>query len=98
VLSVSKHPTYIPLQLMACGALVVANDNPANGWLLRDGENCLLAEPTAGRLAEILKKGLLDLDLRAQLTARARRDIADRHADWVPEMDRIFRFLCDPDS
>jgi O-antigen biosynthesis protein len=98
VLSVSKHPTYIPLQLMACGALVVANDNPANGWLLRDGENCLLAEPTAGRLAEILREGLLDLDLRAQLTARARQDIADRHVDWVPEMDRIFRFLCDPDS
>jgi O-antigen biosynthesis protein len=96
VLSVSKHPTYIPLQLMACGALVVANDNPANGWLLRDGENALLADPTADSLAAALERGLNDDGLRERLTTRAASDIGEHHSDWVPEMERVYRFLCDP--
>lgn len=96
VLSVSKHPTYIPLQLMACGALVVANDNPANGWLLRDSENALLADPTPDALAASLERGLVDGELRARLTKQATVDIAERHSDWALEIDRIYRFMCDP--
>jgi GT2 family glycosyltransferase/glycosyltransferase involved in cell wall biosynthesis len=98
VLSVSKHPTYIPLQLMACGALVVANDNPANSWLLRDEENSLLTQPTAEALHAALERGLSDTDLRARLTKQAALDVYDRHANWAPEMDRVYRFICDPDG
>jgi GT2 family glycosyltransferase/2-polyprenyl-3-methyl-5-hydroxy-6-metoxy-1,4-benzoquinol methylase/glycosyltransferase involved in cell wall biosynthesis len=98
VLSVSKHPTYIPMQLMACGALVVANDNPASGWLLRDGENCLLSAPTVDALADTLRRGLLDEDLRGRLTTQAAEDIAKRHADWTPEIERVYRFMCDPEA
>jgi GT2 family glycosyltransferase/2-polyprenyl-3-methyl-5-hydroxy-6-metoxy-1,4-benzoquinol methylase len=96
VLSVSKHPTYIPLQLMACGALVVANDNPANGWLLRDGENALLADPTPDALAASLERGLGDRELRARLSKQAAIDIGERHSDWASEIDRIYGFMCDP--
>jgi GT2 family glycosyltransferase/2-polyprenyl-3-methyl-5-hydroxy-6-metoxy-1,4-benzoquinol methylase len=96
VLSVSKHPTYIPLQLMACGALVVANDNPANGWLLRNQENCLLADPTAEVLAAALERGLLDDGLRATLTARATSNIEERHTDWAGEIERVYDFMRDP--
>jgi glycosyltransferase involved in cell wall biosynthesis len=96
VLSVSKHPTYIPLQLMACGALVVANDNPANGWLLRDEENALLADPTPDALAATLGRGLVDRELRARLTKQAAVDIAERHSDWDSQIDRIYAFMCDP--
>lgn len=98
VLSVSKHPTYIPLQLMACGSLVVANDNPANGWLLRDGENALLADPTPDALASALRRGLEDSELRARLTKQAALDIGEHHSDWAVEIDRIYRFMCDPDG
>ena len=96
VLSVSKHPTYIPLQLMACGALVVANDNPANGWLLRDEENGLLADPTPDALAAALERGLGDRELRARLTKQAAVDIAERHSDWDTQIDRIYDFMCHP--
>ncbi|MGH2655660.1 MAG: glycosyltransferase [Actinomycetota bacterium] len=96
VLSVSKHPTYIPLQLMACGSLVVANDNPANGWLLRDQENSLLADPTADALADALERGLHDDGLRASLIARAAADIEGRHTDWAGEIERVYRFMRDP--
>lgn len=40
-LTVSRHPSYLPLELMACGAAVVAFDSQDFSWLLRSGENCL---------------------------------------------------------
>lgn len=96
VLSVSKHPTYIPLQLMACGALVVANDNPANGWLLRTEENALLADPTAEALAATLERALVETDLRTELTKQAALDVQERFSDWAPQIDGVYDFLCHP--
>ena len=50
VMMMTKHPSYLPFELMACGAIVVTNFNPANTWLLKDGENCLLSAPSASCL------------------------------------------------
>ena len=96
VLSVSKHPTYIPMQLMACGSLVVANENEANRWLLHGEENCLISRPTVDDLYGTLKRGLLDEELRKRLTARATVDIGEGHSDWETEIDRVFSFLSAP--
>lgn len=96
VLSVSMHPSYIPLQLMASGALVVSNRNPATGWLLRDGENCLLGGATTEDLAGALHHGLTEPAVRRTLTVQALEDIRTRHSDWVPQMERVFRFIEDP--
>ena len=98
VLSVSKHPSYLPLELMASGALVVSNVNRAGSWLLRDGENSLLAEPTAESLAAVLERALLDADLRERLTKQALEDIQARHVDWPKEMDGVFEYLTDPEA
>lgn len=98
VLSVSKHPSYLPLQLMASGCLVVSNLNAATGWLLKDEKNCLLSPPTADKLCETLTRGLLDEDLRRRLTTRAATDVRKRHSDWTGSMDAVFRFLCDPEA
>ena len=43
----TKHPSYQPLEFMASGMATVSNINPATAWLLRDGENCLLARAAA---------------------------------------------------
>lgn len=97
-LSVSKHPSYLPLELMACGALVVSNVNRAGSWLLHSGENCLLAEPTAESLSEALEKALTDRELRGRLTAQGLADIKERHSDWPREIDKVYRFMCDPEG
>jgi GT2 family glycosyltransferase/glycosyltransferase involved in cell wall biosynthesis len=98
VLSVSKHPSYLPLELMASGALVVSNVNDAGSWLLRDGVNCLLAEPTAESLCEALERGLTDKALRERLAAQALADIQEGHSDWPSQIEKVFRFMSDPEG
>lgn len=46
----TRHPSYLPLELMASGCIVITNKNPDNAWLLRDAENCLLTEPAVSRI------------------------------------------------
>jgi O-antigen biosynthesis protein len=96
VLSVSKHPSYLPMQLMASGCLVVSNVNPSGKWILRSEENCLLAPPTAESIFLALERGLTDADLRVKLTHQALEDIRRGHSDWTPIMDDIYGYLCDP--
>ena len=51
-LTVSEHPSYLPLELLACGAPVVAFDNPAGDWILRHEQNCLRCPRTADGVIE----------------------------------------------
>jgi glycosyltransferase involved in cell wall biosynthesis len=98
VLTTSKNPSYVTLEMMASGSLVISNVNPAASWLLRDGENCLLAEPTAESLYQALEKGILDVELRKRLSDQAVADIREHHSDWEPEMERVYQYLGDPDA
>jgi glycosyltransferase involved in cell wall biosynthesis len=97
VLTVSEHPSYLPLELMACGAPVVAFDNPAGGWLLRDGVNCLLAPRTIDGLVDKLEAMAVDPTLRSRLAQQALVDIAERHSDWDASLGDLYDFLADPE-
>lgn len=96
VLTVSKHPSYLPLELMASGCLVVQNENPSASWLLRDRETCLLATPTADSLYRVLKRGLIDEQLRREIVSRALSNINHNHSNWQPEMEKVFSFMENP--
>ncbi len=98
VLTMSRNPSYVTLEMMASGSLVVSNYNPAASWLLRHGENCLLAEPTAESLYHALEKGMLDRELRRRLADQAVADIREHHSDWEFEMENVYQYLCDPDG
>jgi glycosyltransferase involved in cell wall biosynthesis len=97
-LTVSKHPSYLPLELMACGVPVVAFDNPWGHWLLRDGENSLLARRTVDGLADQLERLCRDELLRRRLAEQGLADIAARHADWDHALSGIYDWLCDPEG
>lgn len=96
-LTVSKHPSYLPLELMACGVPVVAFDNPWGHWILRDGENCLLANRTVDSLADRLERLCVDRQLRQRLSNQALTDIAACHSDWDKSLAGIYQYLCDPE-
>jgi glycosyltransferase involved in cell wall biosynthesis len=96
VMMFTRHPSYLPFELMASGCLVVTNENPATRWLLRDGENCLLSAPSASALAETLERGLTDSSLRNTITATALTEIQANYADWDSQMEKIFRYMENP--
>jgi GT2 family glycosyltransferase/SAM-dependent methyltransferase/glycosyltransferase involved in cell wall biosynthesis len=97
-LSVSKHPSYLPLELMASGACVVSNINTAGSWLLKDGENCILAEPTAESLADALDTALNDDEMRERLSKNAVEYIQQNFADWPSRINAAYDYMCNPEG
>lgn len=97
-LTVSKHPSYLPLELMACGVPVVAFDSPHFHWLLRHGENSLLAPRTVDGVADALQRLVLDGQLRHRLSAQGVSDIAAAHSSWEKALAGVYGFLSDPEG
>jgi glycosyltransferase involved in cell wall biosynthesis len=96
-LTVSEHPSYLPLELMACGVPVVAFDNPAGYWALHDGENALLARRTVDALSGAIERIVLDPELGRTLSRGALRTIAEGHASWEKAFAGVYEFLTDPE-
>jgi GT2 family glycosyltransferase/glycosyltransferase involved in cell wall biosynthesis len=94
----SRHPSYIPMELMASGCLVVTNRNHWTEWLLQHEQNCLLTEPSATCLAETVERGLRDEALRSTITGNALALVQNRYSDWNSEIARVFEYICDPDN
>ena len=97
VMMFTRHPSYLPFEFMASGCLVVSNVNTATSWLLRDGENCLLALPSASCIAAALARGLEDVALRRRITAHAARMVREQFADWDRQAEHVYGYMCDPE-
>jgi O-antigen biosynthesis protein len=93
VLMMTRHPSYLPLELMACGALVITNKNADTTWLLQDNENCLLADLSASSIAERIEEGLRNTTLRHTLTANASDLINSSYSRWDDSIDHIYRYI-----
>jgi O-antigen biosynthesis protein len=93
VAMMTRHPSYLPLEMMACGCAVVTNRNPSTAWLLKQGENCVLPEPSASSMAEAIEEVLKNSTLRTRLTAAAAELVAGKYSDWSTEAEKIFDFM-----
>jgi O-antigen biosynthesis protein len=97
-LTVSEHPSYLPLEFMACGVPVVAFDNPAGYWALRDGENALLARRTVDALGDAIERIVVDPYLGRTLSRNGVQTIAENHASWDKAFSGVHEFLTDPEG
>ena len=89
--------SYVHLDLMASGCLVVSNDNPGTRWLLEDGRNCLLfPAATPGCIAETLLRALEDRPERERMVSNALDTIRRSHSSWDKAGEKIYSFMCDP--
>jgi glycosyltransferase involved in cell wall biosynthesis len=88
----TKHPSYQPFEFMASGMATVSNFNPATEWLLRDGENCLLAAPFPTPTAERLGQLVTDPELRARIVAAGLEEV--RALSWEDQIERVWRAMC----
>lgn len=93
VMMFTRHPSYLPLELMASGCLVVTNLNPATRWLLEPEVNCLLAEASPTILADTIVRGLTDTTLRARITDYALKFIRQYHVEWSTEIEQVWDFM-----
>lgn len=93
----TQHPSYIPLELMASGCLVVTNENSASKWLLKHNENSLLSAPSASCLAETIELGLTNIPLRTKIIKNAVNQVRTHYHDWRSEMEKVYRFMCQPE-
>jgi GT2 family glycosyltransferase len=80
-----------PLEAMATGGAVVCTDAHGNRDFCRDGENCLMPEPTPRAVSEALRRLLEDPELRERL-GRAGIETAQEYA-WERRIDALEGFL-----
>jgi len=97
-LTVSPHPSYLPVELMACGVAVVAFDLPPGYWILDDGVDSLLSRRTVPSLVDKVSRLIDDDDLRLRIQKGALDQVARHHSDWDSALARIYHHLCDPEA
>jgi glycosyltransferase involved in cell wall biosynthesis len=93
VMMMTRHPSYLPMELMACGALVVTNHNPYTSWLLKDGENCLLANASPAAISDAVARGLSDKALKQRITATAAEMVFRDYTDWDAQAEKVYRYI-----
>jgi GT2 family glycosyltransferase len=96
VMSFTRHPSYLPFELMASGCVVVSNYNHATSWLLRDGVNCFLSHASPSCLCETIEKTLINTEIRKKIAANALSTIQKSYSDWDREMEKIYQFMKNP--
>lgn len=91
ILMFTKHPSYIPLELMASGSIVITNHNYANTWLLKDRVNCVIVEPSPTYITEKIHALIADQTFRKTIKENALQTISE--FDWESQMEKIYRFI-----
>jgi glycosyltransferase involved in cell wall biosynthesis len=93
VMMMTRHPSYLPFELMGCGALLVSNVNFSNKWLLKDGENCLLAQPSAEIIADRLEYAVKNYNELEHIRTTGRDLIKQKHSNWNNAFDQVWDFI-----
>lgn len=93
VMMFTKHPSYLPFELMACGCAVVSNFNESTTWLLKDKDNCILSQTSATAIAENIENLLLNTDLRKKITTNAHKEIMNNHVNWEEKLEIVYNFM-----
>jgi O-antigen biosynthesis protein len=94
-LQISRHPSYLPLEIMASGATMVAPDSKFFKWLFTE-ENSNQAMRTVDDIVEQLDALIRDPELRRRKQAAAVATIDAGHASWEDALSGIYDYMCDP--
>lgn len=87
VYMLSKHPSYQPFEFMATGVATVTNNNEDNLWFLKDGQNCLVAEPSPAAMAEKIGWLIEDQTLRHKIQQGGYDTVS---TDWQSQTEIIW--------
>ncbi len=93
VMMMTRHPSYLPFEFMACGGLMVSNNNRANHWLLRDGQNCLLAPASAPAIADRLQWAIDNYEETLAIRRAGWETIRLNHSNWDRAFSDVWGFI-----
>lgn len=93
VMMYTRHPSYLPYEMMACGCCVVSNYNAYTTWFLKDGKNSVVCEPSASSIAEAIENILLDEERRKQIGENGAKQIIDNNPDWEDSLEKVSKFI-----
>lgn len=91
ILMFTKHPSYIPLELMSSGSIVITNYNEINKWLFKDKENCIIVEPLPTYICNRLLTLISDANLQKTIRKNALKTISS--LEWNSQMEKIYSFI-----
>ena len=93
VMMYTRHPSYLPYEMMACGCCVVSNYNAYTTWFLKDGENSVVCEPSASSIAEAIENILLDENRRKQIGEFGAKQIIENNPTWDDSLEKVAQFI-----
>ncbi len=91
-LTASRNPSFMLLELMACGTPVVTVRNRHADWMLGEGA-AFVCEASRSDIAATVIAVLGDPARAAAHVARAQAVIAERFSDWRPACDRVLEIV-----
>ncbi len=92
-LMLSHHPSYLTMELMASGLLLVTNYNEANEWLLKDNKNCLLTWPIPDLLAKRLEDAVIHFDNYREIQQNGTDLIHTTLNDWESAFENVCLYI-----
>jgi glycosyltransferase involved in cell wall biosynthesis len=97
-MQISRHPSYLPLELMSSGVAMVAPDSHWFRWLFRGGKNSVLTRRTYDDLVSNIDALVRDKQLRQKISAEGLATIASDHSDWDDALGHIYDYMSNPGS
>ena len=83
--------SFLPLELMASGCLVITNKGETTEWLLKDGFNCLLSDPVVSLLLEKFDIAIHNYELRKEIITNGLK--TTHLTSWEDEFERVHNFI-----
>ncbi|MGK0740675.1 rhamnosyltransferase WsaF family glycosyltransferase [Leucobacter sp. Z1108] len=97
-MQISRHPSYLPLELMACGVPMVSPDSHWFKWLFKGDGNSLESMRSVSDLFRNLDTLVTDAQLRKRLSQGAIQTIDESHSSWDQALAGIYEYFCDPEG
>lgn len=97
-MQISRHPSYLPLELMASGVPMVSPDSEWFKWLFVDGENSATVMRSIDDLTAQISALVEDEEKRNRLRSGALKTIDSGHSDWNLALGDVYAYLCEPDG
>lgn len=92
-LMMTKHPSYLPIELMACGALVISNKNSYTSWFMKHNNNCLLSLPSQSCLANTICFAVEHFDELSDIRNSALESISTELKSWDHNLQTVCEYI-----